>query len=136
MNFPEGLAINGKKRERRLGYGTVNFEKRKHSRFNVDLPVEYSRTELPTQRARAFNVSEDGLLLYLPEQIEIGRHLALKLFLPSGSSWQTTEILVQVVWVDFHLEKEWGSYRTGVRFADISPDDLNKIKNFLRNLLA
>ena len=116
-------------------YGTVNFEKRKHPRFNVDLPVEYGRTELSIQHGRAFNMSEGGLLLYLPEQIEIGQHLALKLFLPSGSKLQTTEILVQVVWVDMRLENEWGDYRTGVRFADISLDDLNDLRNFLRNLL-
>ena len=121
--------------EEKPRYGAVNFEKRKHPRFNVDLPVEYRRTELSVPR-HAFNGSEGGLLLYLPEQIEIGEHLALKLFLPYGSKLHTTEILVQVVWVDIHLEKEWGDYRTGVRFADISLDDLNKIKNFLRNLLG
>ncbi len=136
MNFPEDLTINGKSRERRPGYGTVNFEKRKHPRFNVDLPVEYVRTELSIQHGRAFNLSEEGLLLHLPEQMEIGQHLALKLFLPVGSKIQTTEMLVQVVWVDIDLEKEWGDYRTGVSFSDISLDDLNKIKNFLRNLLV
>ena len=137
MNSVEGLAINGRREKIKLGYGTVNFQRRKHPRFNVDLPVEYGRTELSTQHGRAFNVSEGGLLLYLPEQMEIGQHLALKLFLLSGSKLQTTEILVQVVWVDIYLlEKEWGDYRTGVRFADISLDDLNKIKNFLRNLLG
>jgi hypothetical protein len=117
-------------------YGTVNFEKRKHPRFNVDLPVEYRRAELSVQHGHAFNGSEGGVILYLPEQIEIAEHLALKLFLPYGSKLHTTEILVQVVWVDIHLEKEWGDYRTGVRFADISLDDLNKIKNFLRYLLG
>ena len=135
MDFPGGLQINGKGEKEKLRYGTVNFEKRKHPRFNVDLPVEYGRTELSIQHGCAFNVSEGGLLLYLPEPIDIGHHLALKLFFPSGSKLQTTEILVQVVWVDIHLEKEWGNYRTGVRFADISLDDLNTIKNFLRNLL-
>jgi c-di-GMP-binding flagellar brake protein YcgR len=81
-------------------------------------------------------MSEGGLLLYLPEQMEVGRHLSLKLFLPFGSKLETIEILVEVAWVDIHLEKDWGDYRTGVRFADISPDGLNKIKNFLRNLLG
>ena len=122
--------------EKERKYGTVNFERRKYPRFNVDLPVEYGRTELSIRNNRAFNVSEGGLLLYLPEPVEVGELLALKLFLPSDSKLQTTEILVQVVWVDIHLEKEWGDYRTGVRFADISLDDLNKIKNFLRNLLG
>jgi hypothetical protein len=44
------------------------------------------------------------------------------------------EILTEVVWEDIHLEKGWGDYRFGVRFVDISPDDLNKLKNFLKGL--
>ena len=136
MNPVEGLAINGKRGERKLGYGTVNFRRRKHPRFNVDLPVEYGRTELSTQHGRASNVSEGGLLLYLPEQMKIGEHLMLKLFLPFDSKLQTTEILVQVAWVDIPLEKDWGLYRTGVRFVDISLDDLNKMRNFLRDLFG
>jgi len=53
-------------------YGTVNFEKRKHPRFSVDLPVEYSRANLSADHGRVMNASEGGLLLYLPEQMEIG----------------------------------------------------------------
>ena len=97
--------------------------------------MEYGRTDSSIQHGRVFNLSEGGLLLYLPEQIEIGEHLVLKLFLPSGSKLQTGEILVQVAWVDIRLENEWGDYRTGVRFADISQDDLNDLRNFLRSLL-
>jgi len=98
--------------------------------------VECGRTELSIQHGRASDMSEGGLLLYLPEQIEIGECLILKLFLPSDSKLQTAEILVQVVWADMLLEKDCGVCRTGVRFADISLDNLNKIKNFLRNLFG
>ena len=135
MNFSEGLVINGKSRVGTTRYGTVNFEKRRHPRFNIDLPVEYGRAESSIQHGRVFNLSEGGLLLYLPEQIWIGEYLVLKLFLPSDSKLQTSEILVQVVWVDIRQENKWRDYRTGVRFADISLDDLNGIKNFLRSLL-
>jgi hypothetical protein len=57
--------------ETKLRYGTVNFEKRKYPRFNLDLPVEYGRTDLFVKHGRAVNASEGGLLLYLPEQMEI-----------------------------------------------------------------
>jgi hypothetical protein len=40
----------------------------------------------------------------------------------------------EVAWIDIHLGKEWGDYRCGVKFTDISPDDLNKLKNFLKSL--
>jgi c-di-GMP-binding flagellar brake protein YcgR len=118
-------------------YGTVNFERRKHPRFNIDLPVEYYQIDSTTHHnGRAINASEVGLLLYLPEQIEIDQYLRLKLFFTSGSELNTTEMLVKVVWVDIHLEKDWGDYRTGVRFIDISPEDMTKLKNFLKSLLG
>ncbi len=115
-------------------YGTVNFEKRKHPRFSVDLPVEYSRTDLLADHGRAMNASEGGLLLYLPEQMEIGNHLKLKLFFTIGSDLNAVETLVEVVWVDVHLEKDWGDYRTGVRFVEISTEGMGKLKSFLRSL--
>ncbi len=116
-------------------YGTVNFEKRRHRRFNIDLPVEYYRTDSTVHRnGRAMNASEDGLLLYLPEQMEIGQYLRIKLFFTSGLAMNTIEMLVTVVWVDIHLEKDWGEYRTGVRSLDISPEDSTKLKDFLKSL--
>jgi c-di-GMP-binding flagellar brake protein YcgR len=115
-------------------YGIVNFEKRKHPRFSVDLPVEYSRTDLFVDQGRVMNASEGGLLLYLPDQMEIGNHLRLKLFFTMGSELKAVETLVAVVWVDLHLGKDWGDYRTGVRFVEISTEDMEKLMGFLRSL--
>jgi c-di-GMP-binding flagellar brake protein YcgR len=122
--------------ETKLRYGTVNFEKRKHPRFNLDLPIEYSRTDLFVKHGRAVNASEGGLLLYLPEQMEIGQHLEIKVFFTSGSKMNTIETLVQVVWIDIHLGEGWGDYRTGVRFVDITPEDLGELKIFWRSLFS
>ena len=115
-------------------YGTVNFEKRKHPRFSVDLPVEYSRTDLVAEQGRAIDASEGGLLLYLPEQMGMGNRLRLKLFFTMGSELNAIETVVEVVWVDMHLEKDRGDYRTGVRFVEISTEDVGKLKNFLSSL--
>jgi len=116
-------------------YGTVNFERRRHRRFNIDLPVEYYRVDSTVhQKGRAFNASEEGLLLYLPEQMEIGQCLKVRLFFTSGPEMNAIEMMVTVVWVDIHLEKDWGDYRTGVRSLDISPEDSTKLKNFLKSL--
>jgi hypothetical protein len=117
-------------------YGTVNFEKRKHPRFNVDLPVEYSRTDLVVEEGRAINASQGGLLLHLPEQMEMGMHLKLKLFFTIGSELNVIETVVEVVWRDIPLEKDRGDYRTGVRFVEISPKDVDRLQDFLRSLSA
>jgi hypothetical protein len=121
--------------ETKLRYGTVNFERRKHPRFNVDLPIEYSQTGLFVKHGRAVNASEGGLLLYLQEKMEIGKNLVLKLFFPSGREMNTIETLVQVAWMDVHLSEGLGDYGAGVKFVDISPADLDTLKKFLRSLL-
>jgi len=128
--------VRTEEKETKTRYGTVNFEKRKHPRFSVDLPVEYSRANLFADHGRAMNASEGGLLLYLPEQMGIGNHLRLKLFFTMGSELNAIETLVEVVWVDVHLEKDWGDYRTGVRFVEISTEEMGKLKSFLRSLLG
>jgi len=117
-------------------YGTVNFEKRKHPRFNVDLPVEYGRADVSVRQGHATNASEGGLLVCLPEKIEIGKHLRLKIFFTMGSDLHTVETLVEVVWTDIHLGQDWGDYRTGVRFVEISTEDMSKLKKFLKNLAS
>src|SRR5512136_1967524 len=110
-------------------------EKRKHPRIIVDLPVKYSRTKLFFKYARVVNASQGGLLVYLPEEMGVGQRLALKLFYPSRSDFDTFETFVQVVWKDVHLKKDWTwDYRTGVRFIDSSQEHMTKLRSFLVNV--
>ncbi len=122
-------------KERKFHYGIVNFERRKHPRFNIDLPIEYSLASSSVSHpGRALNVSEGGLLIYLPEKVEMGQFLQLKLFFPTGSELNGIELVAEVVWRDIHLGKDWGDYRCGIRFIDISPEGLDKLKRFLKSL--
>jgi hypothetical protein len=110
-------------------------EKRKYPRANVDLPIKYSRTNLFFKQGRAANASEGGLLICLQEKIDIGQHLALKLFFPIRSGLNIIEIVVQVVWMDIHLRKDWAwDYRIGVKFEDISQAGMTILKDFLISL--
>ncbi len=123
-----------KEEETKPGYGTLNFEKRRYPRFSVDLPVEYTRKDLVVKQGRVINASEGGLLVNFPEQMEMGQHLRLKLFFTSGSELNMMEIVNQVVWTDVHVRKDWGDYRTGVEFVDISLEDQCTLKIFLSSL--
>jgi c-di-GMP-binding flagellar brake protein YcgR len=127
-----------KKEEREMepSVGVVDFERRKHPRFSVALPIEYRPTGQPKSRlGRTIDVSEGGALLQLPEMMEIGLVLKLRLFMVSGADITTVEALaqVEVVWQDIYVGKQ-GDYRVGVRFVDISPQNVDQLKKFLKNL--
>ena len=120
--------------ESKPSYGIVNFEKRRYPRFNVDLPMEYTWRDLVAKQGRVINASQSGLLVYCSEQMEIGQALRLKLFFPSGSELNMMEIVNKVVWMDVYKGQDWGDYRSGVKFMDISPVDVDKLKSFLVSL--
>jgi c-di-GMP-binding flagellar brake protein YcgR len=132
--FKRNSVKNGEK-ETKPRYGTVNFEKRRHPRFSVDLPIEYYRIDSPIgHTGRGLDISEGGLLIYFPEQMDVSQYLRLKLFLSLGSELNAIEALAEVVWMDIHLGETWGDYRCGIRFIDISPEDMTKLRNFVRSL--
>jgi len=47
------------------------------------------------------------------KKVKVGDHLRLKLYFSAGPDLNSVEMVVQVVWVDMHLGKEWGDYRSG-----------------------
>ncbi len=115
--------------------GIVNLERRRYPRFNIDLPIEYYRIDSSIgHTGRGLSISEGGLLIYFPEQMEVSQYLRLKLFLPLGSKLNIIEVLTEVVWKDIHLGEGWGDYRCGVKFIDIPPEEMTKLKKFLGNL--
>ena len=127
-----------KKEEREMepSLGVVDFERRKRPRFSVALPIEYWPMDKSKSRhGRTVDVGEGGSLLHLSEMMEIGEVLKLKLFMISGPGIASVEALaqVEVVWQDIYLGKE-GDYRVGVRFIDISPQNVDQLKKFLKNL--
>jgi len=100
------------------------------------LPIEYYRADSPSnQPGEALDASEGGLQILFPEQVEIGQNLKLKLFFSSESGLNTVEALVQVVWTDLHKGKDENHYRSGVKFLNISPEDMDKLKTFSASFL-
>jgi hypothetical protein len=115
-------------------FGTVNFERRQRPRISTDLPAEYWHIEdSKNYSGRMLNVSEGGVLLYLPEKIEVGRNLKVRLFIGPILALEPIDAFVQVTWNDFHFG-ESGHYRTGVKFVNISTEDMDKLRHFLNTM--
>jgi c-di-GMP-binding flagellar brake protein YcgR len=127
--------MKAEEKEAKPRSGILNFERRRYPRYNVDLPIEYCRIDSSVGRTgRSLSISEGGLLIHFPEQMEVSQHLRLKLSLSLGPESSTIEVLAEVVWKDIHLGKGWGDHRCGVKFIDIPPEDMAKLKDFLGGL--
>ncbi len=116
-------------------FGIANFERRRSPRFSVNLPVECSPADSPStlNAGHTGNASEGGLMLYLPEKLEMGQPLRVKLYFTSDPSLNFVEVLGQVAWMEISFVSE-GDHRYGVKFLDISPEDLSRLKDYLDSL--
>jgi c-di-GMP-binding flagellar brake protein YcgR len=127
--------MNKEEEKKKTHFGIANLERRRHPRFKINLPLEYYRVDSPfNQRGQTLNASEGGLEVYFPEKMEVGAHLNLKLFFTSGSEMNTIESLAEVVWMEILLGEAGEEYRTGVKFLNLSSEDMTKLKNFLISL--
>jgi hypothetical protein len=121
------------KRRIRPHIGIAKFEKRRHPRFLLHLPIEYYRVNSDfNSPGYTSNASKSGLMVNLPEQMDIGQYLKITLFFSFGSDLDSINMLSQVVWTD--QAGEDGSYRSGVRFVDVTSEDMNRLETLLKKL--
>ena len=114
-------------------FGIASFQRRRHSRFSVDLPIEYYQVNSRNRfNGRALNASEGGLMVNLPERLEVDRYLITKLFFIFDRHLNSAEIFARVVWRDIHFGEDL-DFRAGLRIVGISPEDMNRWRNFLNN---
>ena len=123
MNFtlPRG------RRER----GSRPSEGRKHPRVILNLPIEYSSAHAHNPRpGHTCNLSPDGVMVNLPERLDIGQQIGLSIFFSFGQKVDWVRVNSQVIWVD--PEQQGGSYRSGCKFIDLSSHDRSKLEKFFK----
>jgi len=119
----------------KVRYAVASLERRRNARFPIRLAIEYSRANSPiNQTGQTVDASERGLQILLPEPMEIGQTLNMKLFFSSGSTLNSIEVLAEVVWINAQLGEGEKLYRSGVRFINISPEEMTQLKDFLASL--
>jgi hypothetical protein len=113
--------------------GPINMERRKHPRFLVDLAVKYWRINIPQSGpGRTGDISEGGVLLYLPEKIAAGQNIGVKIFIPTPFESQSIEAIGEAAWSDSQFWKKDFYHRAGLKFVDISAENSEELKNFLK----
>lgn len=110
-------------------------ERRKYPRFNVYWPIQFSQIGSSLSHdGRVTNLSEGGMLIQSPEQMEIGQRLNSRVSFIIGSQINTIEMHAEVVRSDNSFGQAWGDYQCGAKFLDISPRDKNKLNDLLMSL--
>jgi len=107
-------------------------ERRRFSRFLVDLPLEYRVVNAPYAHGGiVVNASEVGLLVQSVKSIPIGTKLMIAVLFPKGFELASFEVLAEVIWKDLHWEEDWEGFYYGLRFIQILENDCRKLKQLL-----
>jgi len=102
---------------------------RQHPRALLYLPVEYQGNSPRTLRlGHTSDLSRAGVMLNLPERLSIGQRINLSIFVSLGKAVEAIKVSSQVVWV--HDAGKDGSFRSGVKFIDLSASDREKLEEF------
>ena len=112
-------------------------ERRRHPRFPVDLPVDYTLVENGRADVGSVaNVSEGGLMVFLNEQMDVGARMIV--FVPFLLNSEATEIKAtcRVVWSDFGSIAGGSRHQYGLQFMDISQDDVHKLRKLGSQILG
>ena len=115
--------------------GVLAVDRRRHPRYSVELPLDYCRVEgKETYGGIVANASEGGILVYLPERMEMGAVLKIEIFFVSGLELDTIKAVAKVVWSDLAAKTSWGEYRYGIQFQCIEEQDFTRLMNLLKEV--
>ena len=115
--------------------GVLAIDKRKHPRFSVELPLDYSRVDgKEVYGGIAANASEGGLLIYLPERMELGTLLKIEILYVRGLELNTIKAVGKVAWSDLAARETYGEHRYGLQFQSIEEEDFNRLKTLLKEV--
>jgi hypothetical protein len=107
-------------------------ERRKHPRFGLELPLDYSIESIERYGGVAANASTDGLLVYLPEPILVGTLLNIEILFVKGSELNSIKARAKVVWSDLAPKEISGKYRYGLEFKSFQEGGLKKLRRLLK----
>jgi len=114
--------------------GVFAIERRRHPRCSIEFPLDYSLVHGKTKYNGGLtaDASEGGLLVYLPERIEVGAILKIEIFYAKALSLDTIPATSKVVWSDLASKQIERESRYGLQFQSIDEGNLNKLKTLMK----
>jgi len=129
-------ATEKKKKEGRTDFQKRVFaiERRKHPRFGIQLPLDYSLIDGTTasRGGMTADASEGGLLVYLQEGIEIGALLKIEIIYVNTLGLDAIRATAKVVWSNLAVRQSCEDYRYGLEFQSIDQRNLGNLEILLK----
>jgi c-di-GMP-binding flagellar brake protein YcgR len=123
------------KEKSRSKEGVFIVERRKHPRIRVELPLDYSVVDREeTHGGLIADISEGGLLVYLPEALELGTFLRIEILFAKGMELNSVKGIAKIVWSDLATDTISEENRYGLEFESFIEGDLQKLKAILKEL--
>jgi hypothetical protein len=98
----------------------------------IDFPVEYWRISICQSRlGQTGDISQGGVLLYLPEKIAVGQNIGVKILIDPKIESKCIEALGQVAWNDSHFGKKDYYHRIGLKFLHMPAEKMEELINSL-----
>lgn len=109
-------------------------ERRKHPRFECELPVDCITSESEIHAGIAANISRGGMLICLHDRIEVGAPLRINLIFTRGFQLKIIRANAIVVWKRVVHRSLWGRYRYGMKLVGLSDRFFPDFKGLLGRL--
>lgn len=130
-------AVRRKKGREKSGSkeGTFIVERRKHPRIGIELPLDYSPVDSEeTHGGLIADISEGGLLVYLPEVLKQETLLRIEILFVKGMELNPIKAIAKVVWSDLAAKAISEENRYGLEFQSFIEGDLQRLKTILKEL--
>jgi len=115
--------------------GVLVVERRKYPRISVELPLDYSLVDSKESHGGLVaNISEGGLLVYLPEALKLGTLIKIEVLFVKGLELNSIKAIAKVVWSDLPPKEIWGEFRYGLEFQSFPKGNLQKLKRLLKEV--
>ena len=115
--------------------GIFIVERRKHPRIRIELPMDYSLVDSEKAHGGVVaDISEGGLMVYLPEALNLGTLLRVQILFVRGKELNPITAIAKIVWSDLATKAISDENRYGLEFHSFIEGDLQKLKTILKEV--
>ena len=134
ITYPAAIENEKKEGRPQPQKGIFAFERRKHPRFSIQFPLDYSLMDgrIVSRGGMTADACEGGLLVYLREGIEIGALLKIEIFYVNASGFDAIKATAKVVWSNLAARQSCEEYRYGLEFQSIDQRNLQNLRILLK----